>query len=83
MRGFVGKFEEEGVFPHVHQSYLYTHHKLEVEYNEDHIIFARIKTLEPILLHDDLQVVDLLIFLQTTHFPLPHFHSLLFISLKM
>lgn len=59
VRGFVGKFEEEGVFPHRHQTYLYTKHTFQIEYNGDHIIFARIKPSDPVLLHEQLQVGQL------------------------
>lgn len=44
MRGFVGKFEETNILPHVHHMYIYTHYNFYFEYNNDRIIFANVST---------------------------------------
>lgn len=44
MRGFVGKFEETNLIPHVHHMYIYTHYNFFFEYNGNKIIFANVST---------------------------------------
>lgn len=44
MRGFIGKFEETNLIPHVHHMYIYTHYNFHFGYNEDRIIFANVST---------------------------------------
>lgn len=44
MRGFVGKFEETNIIPHVHHMFIYTHYNFYFEYNGDRIIFANVST---------------------------------------
>lgn len=44
MRGFVGKFEETNLIPHVHHMYIYTHYNFYFEYNQNKIIFANVST---------------------------------------
>lgn len=37
IRGFIGKFEETNLIPHVHHMYIYTHYNFYFEYNEDRV----------------------------------------------
>ncbi len=39
MRGFVGKFEEENLIPHVHHMYIYTHYDFYFEYNGNKVSY--------------------------------------------
>jgi len=37
VRGFVGRLEESGIFPHTHGIYLWTHLTFNIEYNGDQV----------------------------------------------
>ena len=37
MRGFVGRLDETGIFPHKHAIYLWTHFTFNIEYNGDEV----------------------------------------------
>jgi len=37
VRGFVGRLEETGIFPHKHSIYLWTHLTFNIEYNGDEV----------------------------------------------
>lgn len=54
MRGFIGKFEETNLIPHVHHTYVFTHYNFYFEYNDDRIIYANVSTKDraPSNLHD-------------------------------
>jgi len=38
VRGFVGRLDETGIFPHKHAIYLWTHHTFNIEYNGDEVL---------------------------------------------
>ena len=37
MRGFIGKFEETNLIPHVHHMYIYSHYNFYFEYNDNRV----------------------------------------------
>jgi len=38
VRGFVGRLDETGIFPHKHGIFLYTHLTFNIEYNGDQVL---------------------------------------------
>jgi len=46
VRGFVGQLEEGNFIPHTHKIFFWNHQLINIEYNEDQIIFANITTKE-------------------------------------
>ncbi|ESO96693.1 hypothetical protein LOTGIDRAFT_174735 [Lottia gigantea] len=46
IRGFIGHLEESGIIPHSHKIYLWAHLHFNIEYNDNHIIFANVTTKE-------------------------------------
>uniref|UniRef100_A0A914WN04 Transmembrane 9 superfamily member n=1 Tax=Plectus sambesii TaxID=2011161 RepID=A0A914WN04_9BILA len=42
IRGYLGRLDEEGIFPHEHKVYLFTHHHFVIQFNGFNVISARI-----------------------------------------
>lgn len=55
VRNFVGRLEEEGLFPHTHKVYVFIHHHFEIEWNGKHVINVKVNVDRepPVRLDDD------------------------------
>uniref|UniRef100_T1ITP6 Transmembrane 9 superfamily member n=1 Tax=Strigamia maritima TaxID=126957 RepID=T1ITP6_STRMM len=55
VRGFIGHLDENGIFPHKHYIFLWTHFNFVIEYNKDKIIYANVTTKD----HDPVKLDDI------------------------